>query len=174
MKTLGCLALIATLLALAGCDEAGENVVWSPDGRQAAVIGTKGLYLCDAGGKLSPLLVPRATHARWLPDGKRLVVARSMDFATWREVAPQLSDAERNYVVTTAKRLLDNWLAAAPEELEIAPAGRPADHARSSRPEHVRAGRIGPGGGKESAGTSAPIVEGPGERSVRAADRAGL
>jgi hypothetical protein len=63
-------AILALLVA--GCVE--ERVIWSPDGTHALVIGDDGLHVCDSAGNLSPLLVPHAKTAQWLPDGKRAVV----------------------------------------------------------------------------------------------------
>ncbi len=70
-------ALLACLLLLAGCLH--ERLFWSPDGSRAAVITADGLYLADAAGQLSSLLVPKAYCVAWLGDSQRLVVARSRE-----------------------------------------------------------------------------------------------
>jgi hypothetical protein len=67
------LALAATLLG--GCLQ--DRLVWSPDGRRAAVITDEGLYLCDAEGRLSPLLAPGVYRAAWLGGSEQLVVAQT-------------------------------------------------------------------------------------------------
>lgn len=48
---------------------------WSPDGTRAAVLGKDGLYLSNASGALSDLLVEDAYDAAWISDSQRLVVA---------------------------------------------------------------------------------------------------
>jgi hypothetical protein len=81
--TLAVLALFAFLVA--GC--VPERVVWSPDGTQAAVLGSDGLHLCDPDGKIGPLLVPEVWRVAWLPDGKHLLVAVVGNYAHWNEIA---------------------------------------------------------------------------------------
>ncbi|MBI2496821.1 MAG: hypothetical protein HYV75_02450 [Opitutae bacterium] len=87
--------LALMLLLLAGCLE--KTLVWSPDGSHAAVIGPDGLYLCDAGGKLTGLLAPDVYLAAWLGDSQQLVLARSRKTGSWNEIAraigPETADA---------------------------------------------------------------------------------
>lgn len=76
------------LLLLAGCLE--QNLVWSPDGQRAALLGADGLYLCDPQGQLTPLLVPGAYRVAWLGDSQQLVIARSHKTGAWPEIARAL------------------------------------------------------------------------------------
>ncbi|MBI5381086.1 MAG: hypothetical protein HZA31_04230 [Opitutae bacterium] len=77
--------LALVFLLLAGCLE--KTLVWSPDGQRAAVLVKDGLRLCDAEGKLTPVLAPDVYRAAWLGDSQQLVVARKHVAATWVEVA---------------------------------------------------------------------------------------
>ena len=81
------------LMLLAGCIHAGpwtSNVVWSPDGRHAAVIATDGLYLADGEGTLSALLAADVYDAAWLADSQRLVLARSREIHNWSALVDAL------------------------------------------------------------------------------------
>src|SRR5664280_1224289 len=87
----------AVLLVIAGC--VSQRIIWAPDGKQAAVIADDGLYLCDAQGKLSALLAPRATRAAWFKDSRRLAFVRVDRCTNWNGVAsllkPQVLDSIR-------------------------------------------------------------------------------
>jgi len=50
------------------------QVVWSPDGRQAAVIAVDGLRVMDADGSLSPPLAAGVSQAVWFADSQRLAL----------------------------------------------------------------------------------------------------
>jgi hypothetical protein len=77
---------LAALCAIPGC--VPERVAWSPDGMQAAVIGSDGLHLCDPAGKMGAALIPgQVQRVAWLPDGKRVVVVREASYATFKEAA---------------------------------------------------------------------------------------
>lgn len=78
----------ALLLLCAGCLE--KRIVWSPDGARAAVISDDGLYLCDAQGHLSGLLVPNVSFAAWRGDSRRLVLARRREAKDWNTIKPTL------------------------------------------------------------------------------------
>ena len=75
------LAALGTILLLAGCLE--KHLVWSPDGRRAAVIAKDGLHFCDPEGNLTPLLLPEVTQAAWLGDSERLVLVRARQVGDW-------------------------------------------------------------------------------------------
>lgn len=81
-------AILGAVLLLAGCFE--QRLRWAPDGAHAAVVGHDGLYLCDASGKLSPLLLPGARLAGWCGDSRRLVVAVERAEKNWRVFAEVL------------------------------------------------------------------------------------
>jgi len=85
----GLALLTLTFILLSGCLQ--KRIVWSPDGRHAAVIGEDGLYLADAAGHLTPLLVPGVHAAAWLDDSTRLVLARTRKLDDWTAAAKLLS-----------------------------------------------------------------------------------
>ena len=107
MKPLRRLALFASLsvLLLAGCDPE-KLLVWSPDGKRCAVIGPEGLHLADAEGNLSPLLLPHAVSAAWLPDSKRLAVQVKLESAKWADAEPLLDHDRRKRILERAERVL--------------------------------------------------------------------
>ena len=78
-------ALTAVLLVLAGC--VTQRIIWSPDGKQAAVIAADGLYLCDAQGNLSGLLAPGAIRAAWFKDSRRIAFVRLDQCTNWNGLA---------------------------------------------------------------------------------------
>lgn len=91
------------LLLLSGCLE--KHFVWSPDGNRAAVIAKDGLHLCDADGKLSPLLLPNVYQAAWLGDSQGLVVARGREVGDWTSIARVLGPERAGKVVAEAESL---------------------------------------------------------------------
>jgi hypothetical protein len=108
------LVLLATATALTGCFPE-KRVVWSPDGRWAAVLGGDGLRLCDATGKLSAPVPGTVSQAVWMPDSRRLLLQRQDGFVkNWSE-AQQYLTAERREAV---KHAADRLLAVAPVEYE--------------------------------------------------------
>jgi hypothetical protein len=91
------------LLLLAGCLE--KTLLWSPDGSRAAVIGQGGLYLCDADGKLSDLLVSGVYRAAWLGDSQQLILAREQKATSWSEIARALGADAARAVITHAESI---------------------------------------------------------------------
>jgi len=67
------LAVLLALLLLGGCYQ--KRFQWSPDGKRVALITNDGLYLSDAEGKLSELLLPAVKTAAWFSDSQRLAVS---------------------------------------------------------------------------------------------------
>jgi hypothetical protein len=100
-------ALGGLLLLLAGCLH--ERLTWSPDGRQAAVITLDGLYLTDAAGTLSPLLLPGAYRAAWCPDSTHLVVARKRELKTFQELATLLGPVRTQALIDKAEAVWQPW-----------------------------------------------------------------
>ena len=94
----------AALLVLAGC--VTQRVVWSPDGKQAAVLSEDGLYLCDAEGTISGLLLPDVTAVAWFQDSRRLAVDPSVTCTNWQGLAVVLSPQGRENIKSTANELL--------------------------------------------------------------------
>jgi hypothetical protein len=87
------LALLAILLALcAGCLE--QRIVWSPDGSRALVLGDHGLYLCDADGRISPLLMPDVTTAAWL-NNSEITLVRRREATDWTDIARSIGEESK-------------------------------------------------------------------------------
>ena len=102
LARLALLPLAVAFLLLAGCLE--KIIVWSPDATRGAVIYPKqGLMLCDAAGKLSPVLMPEAYRVAWLSDSQRLVVARSQNIGDWAVIQRLLGDEKAAAVVAKAE-----------------------------------------------------------------------
>lgn len=95
--------LALVLLLLAGCLE--KTLLWSPDGSRAAVIGQDGLYLCDADGRLSALLVPGAYNAAWLGDSQQLVIARRTKQDSWTEIAREIGPEQAGLLIARAESI---------------------------------------------------------------------
>jgi hypothetical protein len=68
------LVLITSAICWSTACWTDPRVMWSPDGRHAAVIGAGGLRLTNETGSLSPLLVPGVSKAAWFADSKQLVL----------------------------------------------------------------------------------------------------
>lgn len=100
----GTLVVVAVLLVLAGC--VSQRVVWSPDGKQAAVLTDDGLCLCDADGKVSGLLLPDVVGVAWFQDSRRLAVDRSETCTNWQGLAAALGPQGRDDVKRAATGLL--------------------------------------------------------------------
>src|SRR5690242_10334428 len=87
-------ALAATVVCfLGGC--VSQRIIWSPDGKQAAVLADKGLHVCDAEGRLSGLLVPDTRIAAWFPDSVRLAVVVQERFQTWADLKQRMPQQTR-------------------------------------------------------------------------------
>src|SRR5208283_1710274 len=85
------------LVLLGGCLE--MHLVWSPDGKRAAVIAKDGLHFCDPEGKLTPLLLPGVDQVAWFSDSQRLAVSRVREVGDWTSIAQALG-SERAAAVT--------------------------------------------------------------------------
>jgi hypothetical protein len=96
--------LLALCAVLAGCFP--KRVVWSPDGKQAVVLGENGLYLCDADGKISGLLVSNVTVAAWFPDSQRIALARRARYGNWSEAQRHVTTDIRDRIVAQGQSLL--------------------------------------------------------------------
>jgi hypothetical protein len=97
---------LAGLLLAGGC-RVEERMVWSPDSSRAAVRVESDLCLMDSSGKLSAPVASNVTAAAWLPDGKSLVLVRSISVTTWAEGARLLPSNEVATVEALARGLLD-------------------------------------------------------------------
>lgn len=94
-------ALMLTLLG--GCLE--KHLVWSPDGKRAAVIAKDGLHLCDPEGKMSPLLLPDVDQVAWFSDSQRLAVSRVRNVGDWASVARVLGNERAAAVAAEADEI---------------------------------------------------------------------
>lgn len=94
------LALALGALLLGGCLK--ERLVWSPDGRRAAVITQDGLYLCDADGRFTPLLAPGVYRAVWFGGSQQLVVAQSRKLGDFPALAAALGPLRTRALVAKA------------------------------------------------------------------------
>jgi hypothetical protein len=112
---------VLLLVSLVGCLPE-EKVVWSPDGRQAAVITADGLYLCDGDGRLSPRVATDVTAAAWTPDSKRLLVVRDTEapVKAWKDAAALIDEDMAKESVARAAALRQEILAfkTPPEEFK--------------------------------------------------------
>ena len=64
-------------LLVGGCYE--KRIQWAPDGQRAALLTTEGLFLSDANGRLSQMLLPKAKAVAWFSDSQRLAVGVADD-----------------------------------------------------------------------------------------------
>jgi hypothetical protein len=103
-----------SLALMVGCNEVEDRLAWSPDGKQAALRIDDRLYLMDATGKLSDVIASNVTGAAWLPDGRGLVLTRSMAVVKWSD-AEQLLPADE---ITAAQALAKGFLALGVRGLE--------------------------------------------------------
>lgn len=114
--------LLVLASALPGCFPE-KRVVWSPDGRVAAVIGGDGLYLCGPDGRLSPRIVEDAVRVAWWPDSRQLLVVRKHAVSTWQNMLPFLSEAQRARIVEVGERIHIQALAFAGKSDDFEPQG---------------------------------------------------
>jgi hypothetical protein len=98
------LTLVAFVILLAGC--VTQRIVWAPDGKHAAVIGEKGLYICDPDGKLTGLLVPDVVLAGWFPDSERLALVRGVKYKTWKEAVAVMPEGQRGRIEEAGQGLI--------------------------------------------------------------------
>ncbi len=97
------LSLIVFLFAFGCVPE--KRVVWSSDGKHAAVIAADGLHLCDEHGTLSPLIAESVTQVAWFPDSRRLVLERKIPVRTWAEVAPLVPEPRRKELIALSDNI---------------------------------------------------------------------
>lgn len=93
--------VVATLWSLACWTD--PRVVWSPDGRQAAVVATDGLHFSDEKGTLSPMLVPGVARAVWFADSERLVLVKRKELRGFAPLAAMLGPEQTQDLVDMAE-----------------------------------------------------------------------
>lgn len=105
------LALGLSFIVLSGCFDIQKRIFWSPDGKFAAILGEKGMYVCDADGKISGLLVPDVTVAAWFPDSQRIAFSQTLTFTSWNEVEGFLPSETRDRIKQDAQIALNEFKA---------------------------------------------------------------
>jgi hypothetical protein len=97
------LAAIIVSAMLCGC--LPKRINWSHDGKKAAVIGERGLYLCDAEGQISDLLLPDVWAAEWLPDDQSLVLVMELKLDSWEAIEQYLPRDQQKRLIHYAGQL---------------------------------------------------------------------
>lgn len=100
-------SLILTLAAalLVGCLPK-KRIVWSPDGRMAAVVTDNDLRFIDGEGAVLPLRLAGAVkQCAWFPDAGRIVAAFSTKAKTWSEAEKLLSNAQTARISAFAREV---------------------------------------------------------------------
>jgi hypothetical protein len=96
---------LSVVLAV-GCNEVEERLSWSPDGSRAILRVDDQLHFVDTNGNLSAVVASNVTAAAWLPDGRGLVLVRSLTVDRWEEAESLLPPAEVNDAQAVAKSFL--------------------------------------------------------------------
>jgi hypothetical protein len=86
MRTLVALLVSALTASVAAADMPPTRVVWSPNGRVAAVLGGDGLRITDDSGKLSDVIMADADAIAWMDDSSRMIVAHTIKVKSWKEI----------------------------------------------------------------------------------------
>ena len=100
---LGSLALVTSAACLSLACWTDPQVVWSPDGRRAAVIGGDGLHVTDAEGSLSPLLAAGVSRAVWFTDSQRLALIMRREVPDFSSLAAALGPERTRTLVDAAE-----------------------------------------------------------------------
>jgi hypothetical protein len=96
---------------LAGCFPE-KRVIWSPDGRRAAVATPNGLFFIDPAGKvLEPRLTGSAAKCGWFPDSRRLAVVHATKAKSWSEVGDLFGLEQAGEIEKLAKALRSRVMA---------------------------------------------------------------
>jgi hypothetical protein len=103
------------LVLLAGC--VTQRIVWSPDGKQAAVIAGDDLYLCDPEGNLSSRLLSQVSIVAWFRDSRRLAIARGESCTNWIQLAAALSPQTIESIRRSGAELLSKLQSGDPNEI---------------------------------------------------------
>ncbi len=111
MNTKHIISLTLGLTLLVGCLPT-KRVVWSPDGRTAAVVSGHGLYMIDGDGTVLP---PRhkgtVAACTWMPDGSKMVLIHGTDAKAWEDIATILTKEQIAELETTARQTRQRILA---------------------------------------------------------------
>lgn len=104
-RSFAVIAAIIASLALVGCVPE-KRVIFSPDGRSAAVAAQDGLYLTDAVGRSRVRIAEDGKPLTWSPDSKRLFASTSRKIASWQDVLPILAPAEQQEIIRRGEATL--------------------------------------------------------------------
>ncbi|MFO0973956.1 MAG: hypothetical protein U1A27_11035 [Phycisphaerae bacterium] len=110
MKRLGVPGLMVFVALASGCLPE-KRILWSKDGRTAAVLTPEGLRLSSAEGRLSGVVVPHVRRGVWVADQQRLALAVAHEAKTARELDGLLLPGQRTQLDSAATRLREQALA---------------------------------------------------------------
>ena len=97
------LLLVCIVFLLSACD--GNYLVWSTDGKLGAVLGAKGLRVCDGEGTISKVLIDNAGMFRWLPGEHAGLIVGYDYVASWAELKPLLNKAQEKQIADESAKL---------------------------------------------------------------------
>lgn len=98
------LLLLLVVITCTACDPS-NRIVWSPDGKQMALIAGDGLHLGTAAGNLTASLLSPAEQAVWLPDSQHLLVVHRQDTNSWKQLAEILPTEDVKTILAEAARV---------------------------------------------------------------------
>ncbi|GJQ26898.1 MAG: hypothetical protein HBSAPP02_19300 [Phycisphaerae bacterium] len=104
---LSCLLFVSSV----GCIPE-KRVIWSHDGKTAAISTHKGLRLAAADGQLlGARLDCTAARAAWFPDNRRLAIAYAREVKGWEQIAPIYSPQKIQDIAKAAQAAKERVLA---------------------------------------------------------------
>ena len=103
MKSL--IATIILCLTLLTACKPEDRVIWSPDGKRAAVLASDGLRVSDDTGTISAPLLVDVQICRWLPDSIHTLVVSSKTTTSWEEIKNLYSKGERLKILHIAQSI---------------------------------------------------------------------
>lgn len=110
-------------MLLMGCGE--KRVVWSPNGKWAAILGERGLYLSNGEGGLIGPLASDVVRVEWFPDSERLAMVQTRKLEAWSDVQKLMSGAEVERVEQAALLMARELDAGRDFEAAVAATGIP-------------------------------------------------
>lgn len=112
---------LACPLILSGCLR-DDLVLWSPDGKQVALLGPDGVRLGDETGTLSQPIWPDTEIFRFLPDNQHALITTQKEAKCWTDLTEALPDKERLEVLSLSESI---WMSGSVDEVKddaLAPA----------------------------------------------------
>jgi hypothetical protein len=95
--------LFCLVLILSACD--GNYLVWSSDGKLGAIVGARGLRVCEGDGSISAVLIEKAGMFRWLPQEHQGLLVGYNYVSKWSELKPLLAGDQEKRVVEESGKL---------------------------------------------------------------------